>query len=578
MPAITKLELENFQSIKDRAQIEFGPITLLFGPNSAGKSTVFDALAVIENILRSTPDSMEAAHNMIRRWAHRVNQAEVPNEIFMSLALETEFSIDLGDDLGVIFGAIGSWSPGIVTYNRQKDRGELAEIPAWVQQLENVTLRVEITGGVQFGGTNERGDAHLDSLKILIGGEEVMSTFSTGYGGVDGSGSNNIKIANLSTLFHGAFADGAWDHPSFATEYVADNVYFPEDDMSSRPHHYISHISRHDKELSDEGMHQWVSLFRFFSACILYRLEGSIPLVSADRGIPGPADLSQFVELEDSNNGGRGSSLFQATARSGDQSHFVKFENSNYGERGSPHFQALACAAHAATLVEAHQKADSSSASIPRFDPEDTFLKEMLLKEAERFHQINKYLDEYLFIEKFYRVVGRSKLVIDMKSLEENLSTIGVNAHVDLSLVDADGNQLEFIDVGSGISYVLPWLTAITYPGLISIQQPELHLHPALQSKVADILISALSDGNKQLIVETHSEHLILRLLRRIRESVDLDSPVLTNEDLEVYYFEPSINEGSHVSRQAVTPSGDFYLDWPRGFFTERDEDLFIGG
>ncbi len=114
----------------------------------------------------------------------------------------------------------------------------------------------------------------------------------------------------------------------------------------------------------------------------------------------------------------------------------------------------------------------------------------------------------------------------------------------------------------------------------MKIQQPELHLHPALQSSVADVFIEELNgDCAPQFIIETHSEHLLLRMLRRIRDvekgqclSKDLS---LTNDQLAVYYFDPQVNEGTIVTRQLVTPLGDFYTDWPRGFFAERNRDLF---
>ena len=82
-----------------------------------------------------------------------------------------------------------------------------------------------------------------------------------------------------------------------------------------------------------------------------------------------------------------------------------------------------------------------------------------------------------------------------------------------------------------------------------------------------------------QFIVETHSEHLLLRLLRRIRDVEKRenlsDDLKLTNDQLAVYYFDPQVNGGTVVTRQLVTPLGDFYTDWPRGFFAERNRDLF---
>jgi predicted ATPase len=123
-------------------------------------------------------------------------------------------------------------------------------------------------------------------------------------------------------------------------------------------------------------------------------------------------------------------------------------------------------------------------------------------------------------------------------------------------------------------------LYAAVSGNLARAQQPELHLHPALQSDLADVFLSEIIKiKNKTFIIETHSEHLLLRLLRRIRDTEKLipssfDIP-LKPEQIAIYYFDPQIEGGTFVIKQAVTPLGDFYNDWPRGFFSERDGDLF---
>lgn len=82
-------------------------------------------------------------------------------------------------------------------------------------------------------------------------------------------------------------------------------------------------------------------------------------------------------------------------------------------------------------------------------------------------------------------------------------------------------------DVGFGISQVLPVLVQCFYapPGsIIIMEQPEIHLHPSAQSALADVMIDAINsredgiDRNVQLIIETHSEHFLRRLQRRIAE------------------------------------------------------------
>lgn len=136
-------------------------------------------------------------------------------------------------------------------------------------------------------------------------------------------------------------------------------------------------------------------------------------------------------------------------------------------------------------------------------------------------------------------------------------------------------------DVGIGVSQVLPVL--VTCYGLsdriIAIEQPEIHLHPALQAELADVFIrSALGDQRNRFILESHSEHLMLRVLRRIRETADKDLPTdstpVTPDDVAVLYVEPT-PKGAQVIDIPVTKEGDFARPWPQGFFAERVKELF---
>lgn len=144
-------------------------------------------------------------------------------------------------------------------------------------------------------------------------------------------------------------------------------------------------------------------------------------------------------------------------------------------------------------------------------------------------------------------------------------------------------------DVGVGISQVLPVLLQAYGPKhkLIAIEQPEIHIHPRLQSDLADVFIESALGGNKNsFLLETHSEHLILRILRRIRETTEQDFSEwpeelkkacpqgIRPEDVAVLYMEPG-EEGSRIIELPITPDGDFSKPWPGGFFAERSKELF---
>lgn len=126
-------------------------------------------------------------------------------------------------------------------------------------------------------------------------------------------------------------------------------------------------------------------------------------------------------------------------------------------------------------------------------------------------------------------------------------------------------------DVGFGISQILPVVLQLLLSknSIICIEQPEIHLHPRLQSRLADVIIASYRLRGNQVIVETHSEHLLLRLQRRIRGGS------LSSRDVGVLFVDRS-EEGSFATQIQLDKSGQMKSAWPQGFFDERLEDLLV--
>jgi predicted ATPase len=158
----------------------------------------------------------------------------------------------------------------------------------------------------------------------------------------------------------------------------------------------------------------------------------------------------------------------------------------------------------------------------------------------------------------------------------------GVEKLRELVLTDRRTNTVvSHRDVGIGVSQVLPVLVAAygASKKTLAMEQPEIHLHPALQAELADVFIaSALGEQKNVFILETHSEHLILRVLRRIRETAENELPQgmlpVRPENVAVLYITPT-KEGSTVTEIPVRADGEFASQWPQGFFEERAKELF---
>ena len=133
-------------------------------------------------------------------------------------------------------------------------------------------------------------------------------------------------------------------------------------------------------------------------------------------------------------------------------------------------------------------------------------------------------------------------------------------------------------DIGVGVSQLLPLIVAAVTvkKGFVAIEQPELHVHPRVQVDVGDLL-TQVADG-PNFIVETHSEHIILRLLKRIRQTTDGELPEgfvhVTPDDVSINYLDAS-EHGVQITRLNIDKDGEFIERWPGGFFDERDEELF---
>ena len=129
----------------------------------------------------------------------------------------------------------------------------------------------------------------------------------------------------------------------------------------------------------------------------------------------------------------------------------------------------------------------------------------------------------------------------------------------------ASSSKVLITDVGFGVSQVLPVLVLCYYVpegSTILLEQPELHLHPSVQAGLADVFIDAARKRNVQIIFESHSEHLLQRLQRRVAEEE-------IAKDLARLYFCDIVDGETQLVPLEMNSSGGI-TNWPKDFFGDR--------
>ena len=137
-------------------------------------------------------------------------------------------------------------------------------------------------------------------------------------------------------------------------------------------------------------------------------------------------------------------------------------------------------------------------------------------------------------------------------------------------------------DVGFGVSQVLPVLVLLYYVperSIVLLEQPEIHLHPAVQSRLADFFLCVAKHRELQIIVESHSQHLLQRLQRRVAEgeiqvpgTTDINSILVSSEDVRLYFS--SVSDGiGKLSDLRLNGYGEIE-NWPDEFFGDEMEEI----
>jgi hypothetical protein len=564
MMRLDRIEIENFKGIGEPQKIELKPITLLFGPNSAGKSTILQALHYLREILERVnidPDVTIAGGLIdLGGFATLVHNHELDRTVRLKL------SLDLTDEQGAEGLPLNSGpSFGEPEFSELPVRylvGESEEYKDYAI-VQQVGLEIEIGWSeLDRAPYVARFAVELDNAPVAA----IVSPPQTGRAQItDFNFAHPLlqravppdEMAELpdQPAPTSPLEDEIW---SLAREAAADRstAETPDDQLRIAVGTVVGALPDLNRDLSLDIRDPDVKKAE---------LEGKTPRVIGLRRllselILGPARLIRDHLSEMTYIG----PLREIPLRS-------------YRAQVTPDEARWATGLAAWDLLYTDRKGELME-EVNRWLSDENHLRTGHRLERVEFKEVPV---PSVFHQKFDRGLTEE----DIGELQELYVSLPVRTEIALrdfqrGILVAPG------DVGVGISQMVPVVVAALRErsGILAVEQPELHIHPAIQVGLGDLFIRAvradpdLLFAAKSLLIETHSEHIMLRLLRRIRETSEgLLPPAISGlrpDDLSVVYVE-SNQEGVHFRKLRIDQTGEFVDRWPHGFFEQRAEELF---
>lgn len=554
----TEIGIENFKAFGKMQRIPLKPITLLYGPNSSGKSSFLQSLLLFKQTL-------EEAQNNEAALISRGTQVD--------LGGYSEF-IHKHDDkreLKICFSFNFLWDPDVC------NACENSQPPP---QEEVMTLEFTFM-------KDKAGDVIVKTLRLFYRlNPEPLLVYRSVL--LDSKLRRNVllclgkdnqpDLTDKSMLFlesinfNSEFIKANWDHYA---QYYGDNNPDRGENSYSWDFSEDLHALETMPELIKDDKKELKILKYLGKIDKSFRKNSFVHF--SDIGMPPTDRIIRLAKCFPSRLAG-----WRYTKMSGLDDYGISFKRQCQYTEIVPIdfillvtnllFQYLNKVVHIGPLREFPQRAYSFSGYVGKdVGKSGEFMSDILLKNQEVVDKVNKWLEKF-DIDYEIRVDGFKRDVFILTLIDKKT-----------------GTEVSPTDVGFGISQLLPIIVQgvspeYIYPGykIICIEQPEIHLHPRLQGELGSFFAECIDKSyvtekvrsddadikGNQFIIETHSENLVLRLQKLIRKGK------LKKEHVGVLYFD-NTSEGSTVKELRLNDQGEFIDPWPHGFFEESFDELF---
>lgn len=540
---ITSLTVENFKCYKEATTAEFAPITLIYGENGGGKSTLIQALQTAQTLLQDSSEKSLAQH------ARRTPLKDQPSSIHLQHGDELEYTIQydakkarflpvagksIGAFLNSIFALIEQDLPKLREDFEKNYEHNLMVLSIVANANEKIEASKKnfnhffniLSKCLPFGRDAEHGYGDSFGDPLILGGVKPDSYYRFG----DGEASKfleseDINKINASALSEMNFIRGTLIEGNFKEYTLKKSDFLPR--------------------IFGMRYEETASPIPFFTSVYLCSSKVQV-------AISGTRWDEQYSNIAE--------------------------DSLNFHAQISPLY----------TIMDFAFIKEIAGPKVKTSDL-DTF-QLINIASDNKFHQdfktmLNRSCESIVFMDQPRGYQSLLAMPLNAK-LKRNLDPLLRDLFPDVSFdIRADGGQRDIfiyddilgaevpaVECGFGYSQILPILLALADSDneVVCISEPESHIHPRLQAGIGSLFLDVYRKSGKQIIAETHSEHIVLRIQRLIR------CGEMKPEEVSVLYVSKT-PEGSTIKRLHLDEKGRFIDAWPQGFFAERDEEFFGG-
>jgi hypothetical protein len=525
---ITSITIENFKGIGQPVRVPLRPITLLFGANSAGKSTIIQALHYArELVARNNPDAdlPVAGGNAVDLGGFRsfVHMHDLSKPIRIAIEVVPEPA----------FGLPRLWDPLIAS------KAERTEV--WDSNISHLVQSVGVELLVRWSA--ELRIPWLSELNISYNGTpfaSVKKEFPEALPFIYGLDAYHDFLEPL-------LVDNEHDTALYEFSKFLRNLADDSGRVKLEQRNVVPALAdklpidipapEHDQY---EGFYFWgnielVNQLIHGPVLLLHRALSEFRYLGPIRVVPQPNHRTPKI-------------LDESRWADGSAAWDLLLKHHDPGSGGGDDFVKTV-----SQWLADEDKMDlgySLDVVSDRFVPETSMLMANLKLLRDQFEEKDQEFYRRLVWAEIENARTQPRLALtDLK----NQVSVGPNA------------------IGVGVIQVLPVVVgALDSAGqLVAIEQPELHLHPRVACKLGDLFIAQAAKG-KSFLIESHSQHLMLRIKRRIRENK------IRAEDVSVLFVEaPKAGGRTSIIALRLDSEGEFIDGWPGGFFEEGFAEIF---